>query len=384
VRRASPETPTRAFQVGLPALDEFPIDLWARLLARRARTALRSALGYDYAAGYPALREAITAYLGASRGVVCRPEQVIVVAGAQAALDLACHLLLDPGDAAWMEEPGYLGARGALIAASAAIVPVPVDAEGMDVAAGARRAPGARLAYTSPSHQLPLGVTTSLSRRLALLDWATRAGAWVLEDDYDSEYRYGGRPLAAMQGIDATGRVIYVGTFSKTMFPALRVGYLVVPPPLIEPFGVALRHTGHSAPVAVQAALADFIGEGHFAAHVRRMRVLYATRQARVLRAARRHLGGLVTVAPAEAGMHLVAELPAGSDDVEITAHALRAGVVVRSLSTHYIERPDRSAILLGYAGVPEREIDRGVEQLATALATAKRPRAPSRVRARP
>jgi GntR family transcriptional regulator/MocR family aminotransferase len=354
--------------VGLPAVDHFPIDLWARLLARRVRMPTRSALGYDYAAGYPPLCEAVAQYLGAARGVVCRPEQVIVVAGAQAGLDLACRLLLDPGDAAWIEEPGYLGARGALLAASAAMVPVPVDDEGLDVAAGATAAPNARLVYTSPSHQHPLGVTMSLARRLALLEWAARARAWVLEDDYDSEYRYGGRPLAAMQGIDATGRVIYVGTFSKTMFPALRVGYLVVPPPLAEPFSIAMRHTGHSAPVAVQAALADFIGEGHFAAHVRRMRVLYASRQARLLRAARRRLDGLVDVRPAEAGMHLVAELPAAADDVAIAARASEAGVVVRPISTQYLGRPDRRALLLGYAGVPEREIDRGIELLARVL----------------
>jgi GntR family transcriptional regulator/MocR family aminotransferase len=383
VRRASPVTPSRAFQVGLPAVDHFPIDLWARLLARRVRTPTRSALGYDYAAGYPPLCEAVAQYLGAARGVVCRPEQVIVVAGAQAGLDLACRLLLDPGDAAWIEEPGYVGARGALLAASATLVPVPVDDEGLDVAAGARRAPRARLAYTSPSHQLPLGVTTSLARRLQLLDWATRAGAWILEDDYDSEYRYGGRPLAAMQGIDATGHVIYVGTFSKTLFPALRVGYLVVPPSLVEPFSVAMRHTGHSAPVAVQAALADFIADGYFAAHVRRMRVLYATRQARLLRAAKKHLAGLVDMRPAEAGMHLVAELPAGVDDVALTARALDAGVVVRPLSSHYLERADRSGLLLGYAGVAERDIDRGVEQLAPVLRAQSRPRAPAGVRSR-
>jgi len=383
IRRASPEAPTRAFQVGLPAVDVFPTETWARLLGRRSRMLTRAGLGYDYATGYPPLCEAIAGYLGAARGVVCRPEQVIVVAGAQAGLALACYLLLDPGDASWIEEPGYLGARGALLAASATIVPVPVDDEGLDVAAGAKAAPTARLAYSSPSHQLPLGVTVSLARRLALLDWATRAGAWVLEDDYDSEYRYGGRPLAAMQGIDATGRVIYVGTFSKTMFPALRVGYLVVPPPLVEPFAVAMRHTGHSAPVAVQAALADFIVDGHFASHVRRMRALYAARQARLLRGARRHLAGLVDIAPAEAGMHLLAELPAGTDDVEVAARALRAGIVVRPLSVHYLDRPKRSGLLLGYAGVPEREIDRGIEQLANVLREGARRLVGARVRSK-
>jgi GntR family transcriptional regulator/MocR family aminotransferase len=273
-------------------------------------------------------------------------------------------------------EPGYLGHGGALLAASATIVPVPVDDEGLDVAAGAKAAPTARLAYSSPSHQLPLGVTTSLPRVSRCSTGRRAPGAWILEDDYDSEYRYGGRPLAAMQGVDASSRVIYVGHLQQDDVPALRVGYLVVPPGLIDPFEVALRHTGQSAPVVVQARLADFIDDGHFAAHVRRMRVLYAARQARFLRAARRHLVGLIDVKPADAGMHLLGELPAGSDDVELAAEGARAGLLLRPLSVHYLGRARRSGLLLGYAGVPEREIDRGVEQLAAVLRRWCRPRA--------
>jgi GntR family transcriptional regulator/MocR family aminotransferase len=310
---------SRAFQVGCPR-STFPTETWARLLARRARTSAQSAFGYDHAAGHPALREAIAGYLGAARGVVCEPEQVIVVAGAQAGIALACHALLDPGDAAWIEEPGYLGARGALLAASAALVPVPVDDEGIDVVEGARRAPHARLVYASPSHQLPLGVTTSLPRRLALLDWAARAGAWVLEDDYDSEFRYGGRPIAAMQGIDAAGRVIYLGGFSKTMFPALRVGYLVVPPALVDPFTVVMRHTGHSAPV-VQAALADFILTDT-CRHVRRMRALCG-RQGRSC--APRSDGWDARGAPRKPAC-ISSRLPKGVDDVAAARRAGRKG----------------------------------------------------------
>src|SRR5262249_40139125 len=281
-----------------------------------------ASLGYTWAAGVPALREAIASYAGAARGVVCTPAQVIVVAGAQAGLDLAARLLLDPGDAVWVEDPGYAGARGALLAAAARLVPVPGDAEGTAVAGGARQAPAARLVYTTPSHQFPTGGTMSLARRLALIDWAARAGAWILEDDYESEYRYAGRPLSAMQGIDATGHVVYVGTFSKTMFPALRVGYLVVPEPLAATFESAMPDTGPRAAVAVQQALADFIAEGHFAAHVRRMRALYAARQGRLVRAARRHLARLAVVEPRDAGMYLIGELPAGSDDVAASAAA--------------------------------------------------------------
>ncbi|HXJ32917.1 MAG TPA: PLP-dependent aminotransferase family protein [Candidatus Eisenbacteria bacterium] len=369
VRRATGGVDIRAFQVGLPAVDAFPIETWARLLARRARTPTKGSLGYHYAAGHPALREAIASYLGAARGVVCRPAQVIVVAGAQAALDLACRMLLDPGDAAWIEEPGYLGARGALLAADARPIAVPVDAEGLDVAAGARLAPDAKVAYASPSHQMPLGVTMSLTRRLALIDWAARSGAWILEDDYDSEFRYDGRPLSAMQGIDASGRVIYVGGFSKTVFAALRVGYLVVPEALVDAFATGMRHTGHSAAVVVQAALADFIAEGHFAAHVRRMRTLYERRQTRLLRAAERRLAGLLTIGPSQAGMHVVGRLPRGVGDEAVAEAALRAGISVRPLSVHHLGPRREDGLLLGYAGVPEREIDRGVERLADAIA---------------
>ncbi len=245
----------------------------------------------------------------------CEASQVIVVNGAQQAVDLAARVLLDPGDTAWVEDPGYQGARGALIAAGIRLAPVPVDAEGLDVRRGARAAPGARLVYVTPSHQYPLGVTMSLNRRLALLEWASASGAWILEDDYDSEYRYAGRPLAALQGLDTAGRVIYVGTFSKVLFPALRLGYLVVPPELVDAFVAARALADRHSPSVTQAALADFIDGGHFARHVRRTRALYAERQAALVRAAQRTLGGLLEVAPAEAGMHLMGWLPVGVDD---------------------------------------------------------------------
>jgi GntR family transcriptional regulator/MocR family aminotransferase len=245
---------------------------------------------------------------------------------------------------------------------------VRVDAEGLDVAAGAARAPHARLVYTTPSHQFPLGVTMSLSRRLALLDWAAHAGAWVVEDDYDSEYRYAGRPLPAMQGIDAGGRVIYLGTFSKTMFPALRAGWVVVPTPLAEPFAVAIRNTGHGVPAVVQAALADFIDEGHFATHVRRMRGLYAKRQAVLLGAAARYLPGRLVVAAAEAGMQIAARLAARGDDCALSAALAEAGVIAPALSAYAIGRPPVRGLFLGYAGVPEREIVASVQTLGRVL----------------
>jgi GntR family transcriptional regulator/MocR family aminotransferase len=369
VRRAAPDM-RRAFQTGLPALDALPLDVWARLLARRARQPLRGTLGYAHGAGLPPLREAIAAYLGAARGVTCDPAQVIVVAGAQGGLDLAARMLVDPGDRVWIEEPGYLGARGALIGAGAQLVPVPVDADGIDVAAGERAGRGARLAYVTPSHQFPLGMTMPVARRLALLEWAARAGAWIIEDDYDSEYRYGGRPVAAMQGIDAAGRVVYVGTFSKTMFPALRTGYLIVPPALVDPFTAAIRQTGHTVPAAVQAALADFLSEGHYAAHIRRTRALYASRQSRLVDALRRRLSGALDVQPAEAGMQLPVHLRGKLDDRALSAAADAAGVIAPPLSAFHLGRVVHRGFVLGYAGVPEPEIDRGVELLAKVLTT--------------
>lgn len=240
--------PARAFRPGIPALDAFPFGLWRRLESRFWRRPPPGLLGYGDPAGYGPLRAGISAYLRAARAVRCSPEQVIVVSGSQQALDLAARVLLDPGDAAWVEEPGYAGARAALLGAGARLVPVPVDEEGLDVAAGARLGPDARLVHVTPSHQYPLGATMSLARRLELLGWARRSGAWVLEDDYDSEYRYAGRPLEALQGLDAEGRVIYVGTFSKVLFPSLRLGYLVLPPDLVDAFAAARELTDRHPP----------------------------------------------------------------------------------------------------------------------------------------
>ncbi len=361
---------TRPFRPGTPALDAFPHTLWARLLARRWRHPTRDLLGYTESAGYRPLREAIANYVGTARAVRCDATQVIVVAGTQQAFDLVPRLLLDEGDTVWHEEPGYLGARVAFISAGARVVPVQVDDEGLDVRAGEAAAPSARLVYVTPSHQYPLGVTMTLARRLALLEWANRAGAWVLEDDYDSEYRYAGRPLAALQGLDAEGRVIYLGTFSKVLFPALRLGYMVVPPDLIEVFTNARGLASRFAPTIEQAVLADFINEGHFARHIRRMRALYAERQAVLLDAAARELAGLLELRPDHAGIHLVGFLPMGVDDEAASRAAADAGITVQPLSAFRYKRGGRGGLLLGYAGYNERQIRAGIRQLAAALRT--------------
>ena len=324
-------------------------------------------LGYGDPAGYRPLREAIAAYLGAARAVRCTADQVIIVAGSQQGLDIAARLLLDPGDAAWVEEPGYTGAKGALSAAGARLVPVPVGPEGLEVAAGIAACPTARLAYVSPSHQYPLGVTLSLAQRLALLDWADHAQAWILEDDYDSEYRYTSRPLAALQGLDRAERVLYIGTFSKVLFPALRLGYVVVPPDLVSPFVAARAVADRHSPSIEQAVVADFIREGHFARHIRRMRALYAERQAILLDAAHQTFGDRLSIPSAEAGMHLVAWLPDGADAATIAIRAEALGVVVQPLSAYTTTPLARQGLLLGYAAFPTEEIRAGMRQLARA-----------------
>jgi GntR family transcriptional regulator / MocR family aminotransferase len=331
VRRGRP----RAFRSGVPALDAFPSETWARLAARCWRGAPQSLFGYGDPAGYRPLREAIAEYLGAVRAARCSWEQVIVVSGSQQALDLGARVLLDPGDTAWVEDPCYPAARGALVGSGARLAPVTVDSEGLDVAAGETRAVDARLAYITPSHQYPLGVTMSLARRLALLDWANRSGAWILEDDYDSEYRYSGRPLSSLQGLDDGGRVLYLGTFSKVLSPALRLGYLVVPPDLVDAFVAARALVDRHSPMMEQAVLVEFIAEGHFARHVRRMRSLYAERRDALVEALGRGLAGLIEVGAVDAGLHLVGWLPEGTDDREASRRAAALGSVWhRGIST--------------------------------------------------
>jgi GntR family transcriptional regulator/MocR family aminotransferase len=362
-----PELPC-AFRVGLPALDEFPFDTWANLMSRRWRNPTSDLLAPGDPAGYGPLREAVAGYLGVARAVRCRPDQVIITAGSQQALDLAARVLLDPGDSAWIEEPGYLGTRGALLSAGVRLVPVPVDSEGLVVSEGISRAPEARLVCVSPSCQFPLGMTMSLSRRLALLEWAAKAGAWVLEDDYNSEYRYANRPLAALQGLDTEQRVIYIGTFSKVLFPSMRLGYLVVPPDLVNAFIAMRSRIDIHPPTLEQVVLADFIAEGHFARHIRRMRHIYAERQAVLVEAAARDLRGLLEVKEAEAGMHLMGWLPDGADDEVASARALAHGVLAHPVSPLHAGPPSRPGLLLGYAAATPQEIRQGARRLATAL----------------
>ncbi len=367
--RTGPEL--RAFRFGVPAVDLFPFPVWRRLFNARLRRLPPELLTYADPAGYRPLREAITEHLKHARGVVCTPEQVVVVAGSQQGLDLAARVLVDPGQRVVIEDPGYIAARGALQAAGAEIVSVRVDAEGLDVAMAARRARDARLIFVSPSHQFPLGVTMSLTRRLQLLDWARRSGAWVLEDDYDSDFRYTGRPLTALQGLDTDRRVVYLGTFSKSLFPSLRLGYLVVPPDVVEAFSSARALVDRQPPLLEQLVLCDFIREGHFAHHIRRMRKVYAERQAVLIDQARAILGDQLAIAPAAAGLHLIGWLPLGLDDRTIAETAFQRGVDVTPLSAYYAlarNTPDRGGLVLGYGPFTRSAIRAGLRVLAQVL----------------
>jgi GntR family transcriptional regulator / MocR family aminotransferase len=356
------------FRVSQIAVDHFPLQVWSGLVARHGRNPRASQMLYGDPMGDLRFRETLAAYLRTSRGVRCEAGQILVTSGSQHALVIAARVLLDPGNEVWIEEPGYPGARNALAIAGARMVSVPVDEEGLDVAAGVARSPQARAAYVTPSHQYPLGATLTASRRLQLLDWAQKSGAWILEDDYDSEYRYESQPIAALQGLDRDSRVIYIGTFSKVLFPALRVGYLVVPTDLVERF-VAMREAIDDFPPALyQAVLTDFLAEGHFARHLRRMRLLYRERRSALVEALRNEPGTTLQVLGERAGMHLTAILEQGADDRQIAERAARQGLWAMPLSACYLGTPSRAGLVLGYGGTGIPEILDGVRRLGTLL----------------
>lgn len=367
-RYCADPTPPLPFAPGVPAVDAFPIDLWRRLTADRLNRATRHDLCCGEPMGYEPLRRAIANYLRTARAVECTWEQILIVSGSQQGLDLASRLLVDPGDTCWIEEPGYSGAKGALSAAGARLIPVPADQDGIRVEDGVRKAPKARLAYVTPSHQYPLGMTMTLCRRMALLEWAASNDSWILEDDYDSEFRFAGKPLASLQGLDERGRVLYLGTFSKVLFPSLRLAYFVLPPPLIKPFRMARALSDGHPPTLNQLVLADFINQGHFATHLRRMRGLYRRRQDLFVTAARRLLDGCLELAPSECGLHLIGYLPSGISDVDLAKKLSAEGIRVDPLSSTYCSPGGRNGLMLGFGCVHESDIEPAVERLASVL----------------
>jgi len=362
------DVPVLAFRPSVPALDAFPYDLWSRMLARTARTDIKEFDRCRDSAGYAPLREAIAMNLRATRSVRCNADNVIVTDGTQQALDLATRLLLDEGDTIWVEDPGYSGARSVFFAAGLKVSPVPVDDEGLVVHAARIRFPTARAAYTSPSHQYPMGSTMSLSRRLSLLAWAQQVGAWVFEDDYDSEYRYGGQPVPALQGLDEMGRVIYFGSFSKVMLPSLRLGYIVAPSNLAASFANARAATTRYAAAIPQIAMTHFMREGHLASHIYKMRALYSDRQSALLAAAHQHLPDMLELRPSNAGMHLTGFLADGLDDRVASTDAWQLGIIARALSNDAIEAQPRGGLVLGYSATSASTIVEGIGTLKRAL----------------
>jgi GntR family transcriptional regulator / MocR family aminotransferase len=366
--RGTSPRPIRAFRANQPALDLFPTTLWAQVAARRLRRVSINLLAGGEALGYRPLRQAVADYLNSSRGVKCTADQVLILSGAQEALDRTARILVNPGESVWMEEPGYPGAAVVFRAVGARICPVPVDAEGLDLERGIQKWRRARLAYVTPAHQFPLGVTMSLRRRLALLEWARRSGTLIFEDDYDSEYRYSGRPIPALQGLDRSGVVIFAGSFSAVLFPALRLGYLVVPPEMVDVFAAAESVSTHHPPLLEQAILCDFITEGHFARHIRRMRELYAERLAVLLEGAREKLAGALEISTVEAGLQTVGWLTRGLRAERVAELAGQRGVEVVALSRYASGRSRREGLMLGFAAVDPRELRRGVEELGRVL----------------
>jgi GntR family transcriptional regulator/MocR family aminotransferase len=358
--------PTRAFRANLPALDLFPMTLWTKITLRcLRRLSRRHLMGCD-PLGYIPLRQAVAEYLSRSRGVRCVPEQVAIVSGVQEALDLTARLLLNPGDRVCVENPGYPGAILVFQAFRARIFAAEVDDEGI----GVRQLPsqGVRLIYVTPAHQFPLGTTMSLARRLQLLEWARNSGTVIFEDDYDSEYRYSGRPIPALQGLDGSGLVLYAGSFSKVLFPALRLGYVVIPFDLLPHFEAIQSLTFRHAPLLEQVVLSDFITEGHFGRHLRRMREVYADRLSVLLEEARLKLAGLLEISGVEAGLQTAGWLGGGIDAESAAAAAAKRNVGVTPLSRYSHGRAVPEGLQLGFAAVDTREIRRGVRDLAIAL----------------
>jgi GntR family transcriptional regulator/MocR family aminotransferase len=344
--------------VSLPALDQFPHAAWARMVARHAHALSHAQMAYSDPAGTTALRVAVADHLRTARGVRCEADQVLVVSGSQAALRITAGALLGSGDRVAMEEPGYPFARAALGANGAEVVPVPVDEEGLSVARLRRSERRVRAVYVTPSHQYPLGMSLTAARRFALLDWAARQEAWVIEDDYDSEYRYVSRPLGALQGMDPNERVVYIGTFSKVLFPALRMGYLVVPPALWQRFMEVRTTFDLLSPTLYQLVLAEFLSEGHFARHLRRMRGVYARRRTALLAGLARHCGGRLTVHNADAGLHMAVLLADGLDDRDVVRRMAARGLTATALSPCYADQARaRSGLLLGFGGFTERRL---------------------------
>lgn len=360
-------TSPRPLRPGQPEVSSFPLGLWSRLAAKHWRRATRDPEHVD-SLGYRPLRKAICEYVGRLRSVQCDPDQVLIVGGAQQALYLCAHTLLNPGESVWMEDPGYPRARSAFLSAVLKIIPVPVDSEGMVVSIGETREASPKLIFSTPSFQCPLGSMMSMDRRFQLLTFAKRVGAWILEDDYFSEYRYRSRPVASLQSIDQTGRVIYIGSFSKSVVPQLRIGYLVLPPEIVETFRHVRSTLSRQPPGVEQATLAEFISDGHLERHLRATLHIYREREEALVAAIKEHANGLLETSPTGTGMYLVAWLPRGVGDQSAARLAANHGVDAIPLSTFCMRPLRRQALVLGYSAYEVNRIRNAVKQLSAAL----------------
>lgn len=355
------------FHFGQPAVDWFPRETWRRLLNRWAQRPSLDSLGFSPPEGHPPLREAIADYLARARGVSCTPDQVIIVGGSQQAIDLTARLFIDAGDCVAIEEPHYHAARQIFVTAGATLLPIPVDGDGLDVGKLEARGSKVRLLFTTPSHQFPTGALMPLARRLAMLQWAKRNNAYILEDDYNSEFRFSGKPIASIQGIDRGDRVIYVGTFSKALFPALRLGYIVAPKAVVPLFKSAKFFSTGYTPLLQQKVLTDFINEGDFDRHLRRVRRWAAVRKQVTLDAIQQYLGDRVTVQGSDGGLHMIVwfnnisryEVPA------LVSAAAEKGVGIYPIAPYYLKPPEQGGILLGYASMIEKDIRDGIHVLS-------------------
>lgn len=358
----------RAFTSALPAFDAFPMAQWARLCAKHWRSNRNDVMGYGDPFGDPLLRQAIAAHLRANRGITCEAGQIFICGGAQQAFSLIGSILLNPGDRVWFENPGAIGARNSLIAAGAELVPVPVDEQGLRVDEGLRLCPRFRLAFVTPSHQQPLGMVMSLERRFALLRAAEQAGAWIIEDDYDGEFSFGANPLPTLKSVDATGLVIYVGTFSKSLFPALRLGFLLAPPALVDTLGTIMSRVLHGVPSSVQSVVTEFIDEGHFASHIRRMRRIYAERHEALLDAGGRRFKGLLDIVPTHSGLHTIGRLHPGLLENEVARAAELRHITASPIARFSIAPVPGQGLVLGFGGIKVPEIQAGVRVLAEVM----------------
>jgi len=347
----------------LPDVKQFPFKTWKRLMTQRFSSSDENLLAYGNTAGLPLLQRAIAKYVQAYRGVRCEPSQIIITNGAQGALDLIARLILREGDLVWMEDPGYHGAQGAFIAAGARLAPLPVSADGWDLASVPHE--GVRLIYTTPSCQQPLGQTMLMEQRLTLLEIAQQKNAWIIEDDFDSEYRMSGSSVPAMQGADSNGRTIYIGTFAKTLFPALRIGFMILPKPIGADVVHAMFLAGHFVSLPTQAVLADFIDEGHFARHLRSMRRLYSSRRLRFLELAERHVGRWIEPFESDVGLQITFRLKKDMDDRAIAVLANERKLNVTPLSFHYFGASRCRGFVLGYAALDDRAMSQHLEEFA-------------------